>query len=242
MIYYLVPHDSNPAVASSLVNYKRGVGTAKQPTVNGTDQNSREHGKNPSVIPDELLRDFHFTFLIRHPRASIPSYFRCTVPPLDKITGFYKFLPSEAGYSELRRFFDYLVYTGQVGPNVTQQGGNESISENGYPDDAANATKSGGPPSVAITVIDADELLSDPEGIVRTYCEATGIEFKLDMLSWDDPKDEGISQKAFEKWPGFHDDVIDSKGIVKKPKVRLRLRHRTSRNELSCLVADYRKS
>ncbi|NIS17402.1 MAG: sulfotransferase family protein, partial [candidate division Zixibacteria bacterium] len=34
-------------------------------------------------------------------------------------------------------------------------------------------------------LIDADELEDDPEGITRAYCEAVGIPFIKDSLSWD---------------------------------------------------------
>jgi len=34
------------------------------------------------------------------------------------VTGFYEFYPSEAGYDEVRRVFDYLVATGTVGPSL----------------------------------------------------------------------------------------------------------------------------
>jgi hypothetical protein len=67
------------------------------------------------VLPASLLGTFHFTFLIRHPRRAVPSYFRCTVPPLDAVTGFTHFMPSEAGYVELRRLFEYLLARGSTG-------------------------------------------------------------------------------------------------------------------------------
>jgi hypothetical protein len=116
----------------------------KAPFPYGTEAEPR----NPTVIPADILKQFHFTFLIRHPRHSIPSYYRCTVPPLDKITGFYDFMPSEAGYDELRRVFEFLVENKQIGP--TPAGGHGELTDG----------------EVSITVIDADDLLDDPEGIV----------------------------------------------------------------------------
>ncbi|KAL2752722.1 hypothetical protein ACRALDRAFT_2112793 [Sodiomyces alcalophilus JCM 7366] len=68
---------------------------------------------NPTIIPIDILRRFQFTFLIRHPRRSIPSYYRCCVPPLQEVTG-YIFDPKEAGYSELRRLLDFLIREGLV--------------------------------------------------------------------------------------------------------------------------------
>lgn len=95
MAYYLMPPDDKPSqIAPSL-------GGGKEPG-------------NPTVIPVDVLRRFHFTFLIRHPRRSIPSYYRCTIPPLSEITGFDYFMPSEAGYAELVRLLDFLLDRGIV--------------------------------------------------------------------------------------------------------------------------------
>lgn len=69
---------------------------------------------NPTVMPLEALRRFHFTFLIRHPRLSIPSFYRCTIPPLVDKTTYTPFMPCEAGYRELAQLFDFLVREGVV--------------------------------------------------------------------------------------------------------------------------------
>src|SRR2546423_1453968 len=119
MVYYLVPPDGKPAsIAPSLQRIKRGVGT-NGTIPNGTNSANGVNGVNgghsthengatpydtepepdtPTIVPAEMLAKFHFTFLIRDPHSSIPSYYRCTIPPLDKLTGFYNFDPLEAGY------------------------------------------------------------------------------------------------------------------------------------------------
>jgi hypothetical protein len=153
---------------------------------------------NPTVVPAEILKQFHFTFLIRHPRHSIPSYYRCTIPPLDKVTGFYDFMPSEAGYDELRRIFDFLVKERQVGPAVAGQHAELKDGE------------------VSITVVDADDLLDAPAEIISAYCKEVGIEYKPDMLTWDSEEDHQRAKDAFEKWKGFHDDAINSTSL--KPR------------------------
>ncbi|CAG8960482.1 hypothetical protein HYFRA_00008201 [Hymenoscyphus fraxineus] len=153
---------------------------------------------NPTVVPAEILKQFHFTFLIRHPRYSIPSYYRCTIPPLDKVTGFHDFMPSEAGYDELRRVFDFLKAENQVGPTLA---GREKIIKEG---------------EVTITVIDADDLLDDPEGIISAYCKEVGIQYSPKMLIWDTEEDHERAREAFEKWRGFHDDAIKSNSL--KPR------------------------
>lgn len=95
MAYYLMSPDDKPSqIAPSL-------GGGKEPG-------------NPTVLPVDILKRFHFTFLIRHPKRSIPSYYRCTIPPLSEITGFDYFMPSEAGYLELVRLLDFLLERGIV--------------------------------------------------------------------------------------------------------------------------------
>lgn len=160
--------------------------------------------RNPTVVPSEILGKFHFTFLIRHPRYSIPSYYRCTVPPLDEVTGFYNFMPSEAGYDELRRVFDYLRVIGHVGPKIASH----DIHMNGSTDSNAN--------ELDICVVDADDLLDDPAGIIAAYCKSVGIGYDDRMLSWDSEEDQKHAQDAFEKWKGFHEDALNSRDL--KPR------------------------
>lgn len=158
--------------------------------------NTEAEEGNPTVVPSSILKQFHFTFLIRHPRRSIPSYYRCTIPPLDAITGFYNFMPSEAGYDELRRTFDFLKSKGHVGPAVN----GEKCAEG----------------DITITVIDADDMLDDPHGILKKYCDDVGIDYSDKMLDWNDEADKNHAKEAFEKWKGFHEDAIDSNSL--KPR------------------------
>lgn len=164
MAYYLMSPDGKP--------------TKVAPSLGPQEPN------NPTVVPLETLKQFQFTFLIRHPRRAIPSYYRCTVPPLDEVTGFYNFMPSEAGYEELVRLFDFLLEQGII--------------------DKDN-----------LVVVDADDLLDNPEKTIRQYCEKTGIDFKPEMLDWNDD-DKTRARVAFEKWNGFHNDAIKSSSL--KPR------------------------
>ena len=218
MAQYFMPDEGRPAsIAPSLVTYRRGVGTSNGSVPNGvsskpsTTTNGSKHGPpypynteaepgNPTVVPDALLRRFHFTFLIRHPRNSVPSYYRCTIPPLDDMTGFHYFDPREAGYLELRRMFDYLRGTQQCGPAMA---GKDSPT---YGMEGAVKT----PEEVEICVIDADDLLDNPAGIMEAYCNSAGLEYTPDMLNWDNEKDQKHAKVTFEKWKGFHEDAIDS--------------------------------
>ncbi|KAL8761906.1 MAG: hypothetical protein Q9184_002010 [Pyrenodesmia sp. 2 TL-2023] len=212
--HYLVPPNRKPAsTAPSLSRKKRGVGTSDlkvNGAVDGITQapypyNTDTESKNPTVLPMEILGKFHFTFLIRHPRSSIPSYYRCTIPPLDKVTGFYNFMPSEAGYDELRRVFDYLRSVGLVGPRIAGQ-----AEINGH------TRSDGAPRGVDICVIDADDLLDNPTGVIEAYCRSVGLDYDPGMLKWDTNEDQQQARDAFEKWSGFHDDAMDSRML--KPR------------------------
>lgn len=169
MAYYLMSPDAEPTtLAPSLAN----------------NQSTVSEPGNPTNIPLDILRQFHFTFLIRHPRRSIPSYWRCVIPPLSDINGFTHFMPSEAGYAELVRLFDFLIAEGIVDKE-------------------------------RLTVLDADDMLDNPEGTLREYCKRTGIDFKDSMLEWSEAdKDDAVEH--FAKWNGFHDDAIHTYGL--KPR------------------------
>ena len=207
MIYYLVPPNGAPSsIAPSLARKERGIGTSEIHS-NGMDNAVKPAPKidvaeseleNPTVFPSDILGQFHFTFLIRHPRHSIPSYYRCTVPPMDEVTGFYNFMPSEAGYDELRRVFDYLRAMGLVGP--------QNASQNICRDENTNGNAN----EVDICVVDADDLLDDPAGIISAYCKSVGIEYHKGMLNWNSEEDQKHARHAFAKWTGFHEDALDS--------------------------------
>jgi len=224
MAQYWLPFNGQPfSVAPSLVNYRRGVGThsaaqMENGSSNGIAADSEctfpddwEPG-NPTVIPDHLLRQYHFTFLIRHPRSSVPSYYRCTVPPLDDMTGFSYYEPKEAGYKELRVLFDYLVEHGHIGPRIAGSGDRKVNRSNGT--GLSSATEE----PLQICVVDADDLLDNPYGVIEEFCKSTGIEYSPSMLKWDD-KSQQIAKDLFEKWKGFHEDALDSREL--KPRTHV---------------------
>lgn len=165
------------------------------------------------MIPREILESFHFTFLIRHPRFSVPSYYRCTIPPLDEVTGFYDFMPSEAGYDELRRVFDYLRSINSIGPKVA---GKEYDVVGNDSNDTTNGVSDGESGKIDICVVDADDLLENPSGMIEAYCNSAGIDYHPNMLKWDSEEDHRVARDAFEKWKGFHEDAINSTELRKR--------------------------
>lgn len=67
------------------------------------------------------------------------------------------------------------------------------------------------PPCV---IIDADDLLADPEGVMAAYCTAVGLPFHSSMLSWQ----PGNVKELESPWSGWTDDVIQSSGITRRAK------------------------
>ena len=73
-------------------------------------------------------------------------------------------------------------------------------------------------------VIDADDLLADPKGIMQRYCEATGLTFNEGMLTWtpgvvDDWifADEQPEDQPYEQWVHYCwiATVAKSSGFIK---------------------------
>ncbi len=62
-------------------------------------------------------------------------------------------------------------------------------------------------------VIDSDDLLDDPEGTVRAYCAAVGIEFFPEALEWD------RGERREVRWYGgnWHDSLSASTGLRRQP-------------------------
>lgn len=226
MISYLIPPDQKPAkLAPSLGARKRGIGTehgVKSTSGAPFPYDTDAEPGNPTIVSKALLERFHFTFLIRDPHSSIPSYFRCTIPPLDEVTGFYDFYPHEAGYDELRRFFDFARDSGLIRDKVTEK---PNGITNGHTNGNTNGNQVNGDASheqddiPEICLVDADDLLDDPQSIIKQYCQHVGLDFDPSMLTWDNEEDQHRAKTAFEKWKGFHDDAINSKDL--KPRTHV---------------------
>jgi hypothetical protein len=174
----------SPRIASSL----QSQNTAR----NGSQRSWEESNiPNPTVIPPEILSTFHFAFLIRNPRRSIPSLYRCSVPPISLTTGWHGFKASDAGYRELRRLFDYLKSIKQIGP--------DSCNE--------------------ICIVDADDLLEYPEETIESFCSSVKILFDSNSLCWDTEKDHKRAQDLFRNWAPFHDTALKSSSLMTQPPV-----------------------
>ena len=127
------------------------------------------------------------------------------------MTGWMYFDPSEAGYLELRQLFDFLRERGLVGPNIA--GSSNDSARNG----ANGATNHDG---VDICIIDADDMLDDPYGIISAYCKNMGLSYSESMLKWSE-EDQKRVEGQFKDWKGFHEDAIHSTEL--KPRTHVSL-------------------
>eukprot|EP00316_Scyphosphaera_apsteinii_P005319 CAMPEP_0119340796 /NCGR_PEP_ID=MMETSP1333-20130426/101041_1 /TAXON_ID=418940 /ORGANISM="Scyphosphaera apsteinii, Strain RCC1455" /LENGTH=261 /DNA_ID=CAMNT_0007352625 /DNA_START=234 /DNA_END=1019 /DNA_ORIENTATION=- len=62
-----------------------------------------------------------------------------------------------------------------------------------------------------LIIVDADDLLANPTGMLRAWCAAVDLAFDSKMLSW-----EPMQPQSWEKWPGWHADAAGSSGFVTK--------------------------
>ncbi|KAJ6160429.1 hypothetical protein N7470_003825 [Penicillium chermesinum] len=154
---------------------------------------------NPTVMPREIQAQFHWAFL---------SGTRIIVSR--RTTGFYNFDPLEAGYNELRRHFDYLRQEGLVGPRVCTRP--DLSPAPGSKEDQATINE--------VCVVDADDMLDSPAATIEQFCRSVGLPYSPAMLEWDTEEDYAFACENFEKWRGFHNDAIESKGLVARTHQR----------------------
>ena len=216
MAYGIMPSDHKPAsIAPSLLSSSlHEPKTLEDCGSNNSDFNSKigypyypqvPELPNPTVLPNAVLQEFHFTFLIRHPILSVPSLYRLTIPPQSTATGWLYFNPYEASYKPLRRLFDYLLQEKQIGPAVVNQ--NQA--------DSSHVAESEG--GVEICVVDANDLLDQPAAVLKAYCKSTGVPYDDSMLSWNSHGNQERASAVFEKFKGFHKDILNSTSL--KPRV-----------------------
>ena len=67
----------------------------------------------------------------------------------------------------------------------------------------------------ALPVIDSDDLLEDPHGIVEAYCKAVGIPFMPDTLSWEPGERDEVAWYDGGSW---HNNLRNSDGLKPQPR------------------------
>ncbi len=64
-------------------------------------------------------------------------------------------------------------------------------------------------------MIDAEDLMAEPEGIVSAWCDAVGIPFRAEALRWAAPREAAMSWYDSGSW---HDNLRASTGL--NPQLR----------------------
>ncbi|MEU4831255.1 sulfotransferase family protein [Streptosporangium sp. NPDC023615] len=80
-------------------------------------------------------------------------------------------------------------------------------------------------------VIDGDDLVADPEAMVRAYCERVELEFVPEAMRWEPGQQE--NWRRTNRW---HAEVAESSGLVARPPQR---RETPDTNEHLRRVAEY---
>ncbi|KAL8687617.1 MAG: hypothetical protein Q9218_006263 [Villophora microphyllina] len=157
---------------------------------------AKDDAPNPTLFPTTILQKFQVVFLIRKPSSSIPSLYRCFIPPLSDQTDEHLLDPTELGYREMRILLDHLYPSaGQSldAPLTKSDRGDEPL------------------------LIDADDFLAQPDTTIRSLCTALSIRYSPSMLHWDSPDDHAYASSLFEKYAGYHQDALNSTGLYSKP-------------------------
>ena len=100
-----------------------------------------------------------------------------------------------------------------MGPRIAGQSANGANDANGA--NGANGADSG----VEICVLDADDVLDNPTGMIEAYCKSTGIKYEPEMLKWKEEHHQKYAREVFEKWRGWHEDAINSEELKARTHV-----------------------
>ncbi|KAI4164957.1 MAG: hypothetical protein LQ348_007832 [Seirophora lacunosa] len=109
--------------------------------------------------------------------------------------------PTELGYREMRILFEHL-----------------------HPP----SSRDGVPPPL---LIDAEDLLSDPDAVIRALCARLGIAYTPAMLAWEGPEELAFAKSLLDKLAGYHEDALHSTGLRPQPPGERRRRAQKSRGE-----------
>jgi hypothetical protein len=96
------------------------------------------------------------------------------------------------------------------------------IEETGYAEQRALFDRICARDGKAPPVIDSDDLLDDPVGTVRHYCEATGIAFMEGALTWVAGERDAVSWYDKGSW---HDNLKSSTGLARQRNAYVSVDH-----------------
>lgn len=66
-------------------------------------------------------------------------------------------------------------------------------------------------------VIDADDLVENPQSIIRAFCEKVGIVFKADALAWN-PPGKKVKQMCWWEEGSWHNELSVTKGFSEQTR------------------------
>jgi hypothetical protein len=70
-----------------------------------------------------------------------------------------------------------------------------------------------------ICVVDAEELMENPDKVMSAYCRKNGIPYHESILHWDKTEDQERAASVIDRWGflvTFHKAVLQSKGLRAK--------------------------
>ncbi len=82
-------------------------------------------------------------------------------------------------------------------------------------------------------VMDADDLLDNPEGMMQAYCESTGIKFDKKILRWE----PGLVAN-WQDWMGWYETVKRSSGFIKRETNKKKTFDETELEKLPKIVKE----
>lgn len=100
-------------------------------------------------------------------------------------------------------------------PSIFKRGPNWSISEYGFEEHRRLFDRISDRDGKAPPVIDSDDLLENPVGIVSSWCSAVGIDFMPEALSWEPGARLEVGWYDNGSW---HDSLSASDGLKPQPR------------------------
>ncbi|KAL8851779.1 MAG: hypothetical protein Q9221_003293 [Calogaya cf. arnoldii] len=80
-------------------------------------------------------------------------------------------------------------------------------------------------------LIDANDLLAQPQNVVYHVCTHLEIPYDKSMLEWRSDEDHAFAAGLFEKFAGYHEDALNSTGLVAKDRADIALLSKQEQNK-----------
>ncbi|KAJ5900132.1 hypothetical protein N7495_004876 [Penicillium taxi] len=157
---------------------------------------SSSQSSNPTFLPDEFMRTWIPTFLIRHPALAFPSFYRAmkdnkTAPELtDEATRLDGFWKQRFTLQGMRALYNWYI---QSPADRAQSPHSEDINTQ-WP-----------------VVMDADDIMTEPK-LVQKYAQLVGMDPSLVTHTWE-ATSEDLKLRISPSFRRMLDTLLASKGI-----------------------------